>query len=322
MPSPRRPAPGPLAALLLAACGGGGPAQTGDAGSSSTTGPAAAGDSSTSTSGGDDLGPTTSGSTADAGTTTGSTADASTSSSATSEPASSSSETSRGLRPDVPPPCEPTTCRAAGKTCGAVPDGCDGELECGECVAPETCGPDNVCVAACVAVGAIFFDLGETLVEYEGDLLVPRPGAEALIAELAGLGVRVGVITNTPPGYTLQDLEDLFVDPAFLDEFEVVLLSSLAASPPKPDPAIYAEAHALLAMPPPIDEVAFVSENLAEVADQEQAPTQGARAAGMVGVHLSAAPPSPLADYTVAPDQLDAIAALAETEWLACDDRP
>ena len=51
-------------------------------------------------------------------------------------------------------------------------------------------------------------------------------------------------------------------------------------------------------------------------------PTQGARAAGMLGVHLSSAPPSPLADYTLASDQPDALVTLAETEWLTCEGMP
>lgn len=226
--------------------------------------------------------------------------------------------------PDMPAPdeCEPTTCVAAGKTCGVIADGCEGELDCGGCVDPDVCGGggiDNVCGHPCVAVGAIFFDLGDTLVESDGgDLFVERPGAAAMVAELKGLGMRVGLITNTPPDFTRQDLEGLLVNPDFLDEFEVVLLSSEAASPPKPSPEIFIEAHGLLVAPPSIDEVAFVTENLAEVADQAQAPTQGARAAGMLGVHLSAAPASPLADYTIAPDQLDMLVSLAETEWLDC----
>lgn len=226
--------------------------------------------------------------------------------------------------PDIPPPdeCEPTTCVAAGKTCGVIADGCEGELDCGDCVDPDICGGggvDNVCGHPCVAVGAIFFDLGDTLVESDGgDLFVERPGAAAMVAELKGLGMRVGLITNTPPDFTRQDLEDLLVNPDLLDEFEVVLLSSEAASPPKPSPEIFIEAHGLLIDAPPIDEVAFVTENLAEVADQAQAPTQGARAAGMLGVYLSAAPASPLADYTIAPDQLDMLVSLAETEWLDC----
>lgn len=223
-------------------------------------------------------------------------------------------------------PCEPTTCLAAGKTCGAIPDGCGDTLECGECIDPETCGGggvDNVCGRPCAAVRAIFFDLGDTLVVQDGGAqFVERPGASAAIAELKALGMRVGVITNTPDGFTEQDLDDLLEDPSLLDEFEVVLLSSQATSPPKPDPAIFLEAHALLPDAPPVQQIAFVSENLAEIADMQLAPTLGARAAGMVGIHLSPDPASPLADYTITPEQFDMFVILAETEWLNCPDSP
>lgn len=197
---------------------------------------------------------------------------------------------------------------------------------CGVCEAPETCGGggvDNVCGGACVAVRALFFDLGDTLVESDGaDKFVERPGVNAMIDDLQALGMRVGIVTNLPPGYTFQDLQDLMVNPGFLDEFEVVLLSSEAVSPPKPDAAIFAEAHGLMLDAPPIGEVAYVSENLAEIADQAVAPTVGARAAGMLGVHLSAERPSPLADYTFDPDQPGDLVIMAETEWLACEGPP
>lgn len=44
--------------------------------------------------------------------------------------------------------CVPTTCAAAGKTCGAISDGCGGSLACGSCTAPQSCGGSgiaNVC---------------------------------------------------------------------------------------------------------------------------------------------------------------------------------
>lgn len=246
---------------------------------------------------------------------------ATTSTASTTDPTTSSTPTTTTAT-STGTSCEPTTCAAAGKTCGAVPDGCGATLECGECVAPETCGADNVCAPPCVPVRAIFFDLGDTLVVSDGDLFVERPGASATIADLKQLGMRVGIITNTPPGFTVDDLENLLADPSLLDAFEVLLLSSQATSPPKPDPAIFLEAHGLLTDPPPVAQVAFVTENLAEIADQELAPTQGARAAGMVGIHLSSAPSSPLADYTIAPDQLNMLVTMAETEWLSCAASP
>jgi hypothetical protein len=39
-----------------------------------------------------------------------------------------------------PGTCVPLTCVGQGFTCGAAGDGCGGELQCGTCVAPETCG--------------------------------------------------------------------------------------------------------------------------------------------------------------------------------------
>lgn len=322
----------PLAVFMLLACGGGPPpagdtGTTGDAGTAGapTTGAPTAG---AGTSGGTTAGEVTTGAaTAGAGTTEGSTAGTSAAgTSGTTAAATSGAFASEDPRVDVPPACEPTTCEDAGKTCGALPDGCGGELECGRCDAPDTCGGggvDNVCGRPCVAVRVIFFDLGDTLVEPDGGgQFVERPGVSGMIAELMGLGMRIGVITNTPDGYTLQDLEDLLVNPGLLDAFEVVVLSSQAASPPKPAPQIFAEAYGLLIDAPPIAQVAYVSESLAEIADQEAAPTQGARAAGMLGVHLSSAPPSPLADYTLAPDQLDMLVTLAGTEWLDCEGSP
>ena len=63
-----------------------------------------------------------------------------------------------------PPECTPATCEAAGKNCGALPDGCGGTLQCGSCPAGQTCaggGVANVCGAGgactpttCAAAGA------------------------------------------------------------------------------------------------------------------------------------------------------------------------
>ncbi|BDG06678.1 PQQ-like beta-propeller repeat protein [Anaeromyxobacter oryzae] len=51
------------------------------------------------------------------------------------------------------PACTPTTCAAAGATCGELPDGCGGTLACGTCAQGEACGggQPNVCgPATCV----------------------------------------------------------------------------------------------------------------------------------------------------------------------------
>ena len=44
--------------------------------------------------------------------------------------------------------CVPTTCAAAGKTCGTIDNGCGGSINCGSCTWPQTCGGggvENVC---------------------------------------------------------------------------------------------------------------------------------------------------------------------------------
>ncbi|MGZ3419958.1 MAG: hypothetical protein ACXVEE_18930 [Polyangiales bacterium] len=41
-------------------------------------------------------------------------------------------------------PCTPLTCTALGLSCGPAGDGCGGLLDCGACVAPETCGGGGV----------------------------------------------------------------------------------------------------------------------------------------------------------------------------------
>jgi hypothetical protein len=44
--------------------------------------------------------------------------------------------------------CTPTTCAAQGKNCGSIGDNCGGNLNCGTCTAPQTCGGGgtaNVC---------------------------------------------------------------------------------------------------------------------------------------------------------------------------------
>lgn len=160
---------------------------------------------------------------------------------------------------------------------------------------------------------AIFFDLGDTLVEQgPGELFVLRSGAQETIDQLQALGVELGIITNVPPDWTLDDLRAVLAEPEFLDEFDIVVLSSQAPAP-KPDPVIYTFAHGLLPTPVAIGDTGFVGETLSEIADSEIEPTSGARAAGMVGIHLSDAPPSPLADFTIPTDALIEIVALRES---------
>ncbi|MBA2320640.1 MAG: HAD family hydrolase, partial [Deltaproteobacteria bacterium] len=169
--------------------------------------------------------------------------------------------------------------------------------------------------APCTPLAAVFFDLGETLAtERDDGLFEERPGVTDLLVQLQDSGRPIGLITNVPAGYDDDDLRALLVDPSLLDRFDVLLLSSEAASDPKPDPAIFVEAVGLLADPPPIETTAFVTEELAMIGNGRP-PSEGARAAGMIGVHLTDEPPSPLADHTVAVRDLPS---LADAPWVAC----
>ncbi len=159
-------------------------------------------------------------------------------------------------------------------------------------------------------IQAVFFDLGDTLVEdVGGGMFGLRPGAADTVSQLQAMAVELGIITNVPAGWTREDLEAILVEPEFLDEFSVLVLSSQAPAP-KPDPAIYNFAHSQLATPVPITETAFVGENLGEIANSVDNPTEGCRATGMIGIHLSDQPPSPLTDFTIPTDDLPQVATI------------
>jgi hypothetical protein len=168
-------------------------------------------------------------------------------------------------------------------------------------------------IAGTECLQAVFFDLGDTLVENPGTgIFVLRPGAQETVDELQERGVRLGIITNVPGGWDIDDLRAILEEPEFLDEFEVVILSSQAPAP-KPNPAIYTFAHGSLAAPrPPITSTAFVGETLGEIGNHATNPTQGARAVGMVGIHLSDLPPSPLTDHTIPTDSLHHVTVIVE----------
>jgi hypothetical protein len=69
--------------------------------------------------------------------------------------------------------CTPTTCAAAGKNCGTIPDGCGGTLTCGACTGFQTCGgggtpnvcgcTPTTCAAQGVSCGTINDGCGGTL---------------------------------------------------------------------------------------------------------------------------------------------------------------
>lgn|GEM_PF-6287592 len=149
----------------------------------------------------------------------------------------------------------------------------------------EDSGPIDDTGEPCTAIAAVFFDLGETLVTERSDgLFEALPGAVEALATLDARGVPTGIITNVGPDWTRADLEALLVDPSLLDAVDVLLLSS-EASAPKPDPAIFIEAVALLSPAPNVEQTAFVTESLRDLADASP-PTEGAQAAGLFGVWL------------------------------------
>lgn len=165
--------------------------------------------------------------------------------------------------------------------------------------------------APCTAIAAVFFDLGETLVTQRSDgLFEALPGAVEALSILDESGVPTGIITNVEPDWTRADLEALLVDPSLLDAVDVLLLSS-EASAPKPDPAIFIEAVALLSPALDIEQTAFVTESLRDLADASP-PTEGAQAAGMFGVWLHEGTSDGRQDLQWSPAELAALpAALA-----------
>ena len=172
--------------------------------------------------------------------------------------------------------------------------------------------------APCDGVSAVFFDLGGTLVGDNPGVsgkFVERPGARALLDSLRDADIQLGLITTVPNNFTAQDLRDLLEEPDLLESFDLILMSSQAAASPKPDPAMFVEAHSLLRGAPAIEQTAFITEELADIANTELDPTLGARAAGMLGVHLSDTTPSALADYTIT---FDSLLSTAEAPWLGC----
>ncbi len=99
---------------------------------------------------------------------------------------------------------------------------------------------------------AIYFDLGNTLVDQTNPAPYPLfPTAQATIDSLQARGLALGIITNVPAGWDRSDLEALLAQPAFLDEFDILVLSSEAPAA-KPDPAIYTHAYDQLALPRPV----------------------------------------------------------------------
>jgi len=173
-------------------------------------------------------------------------------------------------------------------------------------------------------IEAVFFDLGNTLAFRPTPTsdFVWFPDAMATVADLKARGVRVGIITNTPAGWTRSDLEAILDDPSFLDEFEVILLSSEAPCS-KPCLGIYEHALSLLPNPPPKFHVAFVTEEIDHITN---ASGTGAQGAGWRGI-LKSTTPSPDAEFNITnlseiPGIVDAVATPTRHEILTVPTGP
>lgn len=163
---------------------------------------------------------------------------------------------------------------------------------------------NSVIYAQCKQIKTVLFDLGDTLIESNGQgQFILRNDASELIELLTLQVIPIGIITNVPSDWDRTDLEALLVDPSFLDDFEVVILSSQAPAD-KPDPAIYNFAYSQLENPVPINQIAFVTETLAHIGNSITNPTLGARSTGMIGIHLSNLPQSLYTDFSVPTNDL------------------
>ncbi len=192
---------------------------------------------------------------------------------------------------------------------------CAGNAIVGADTDPADTDPVEEIEAPCTPVAAVLFDLGGTLlVEGNDGLFEDAYDVDNLLDALEAAAIPVGIVTNVPATWTIEEVNALLAEPTFLDRFDVVLLSSEAESRPKPSPDIFLEALALLPEPVAAGQALFVTEELPDLADAEP-PTRGARAAGLVGVHLSDATPDPLADRTVTTADF---ARMAAEPWVEC----
>ena len=126
----------------------------------------------------------------------------------------------------------------------------------------------------------VFFDVGGTLgraMATPGGLrLEPFASSPALLEMMRStLGLRVGVLSNTPDGMNTQEFRALLDRAgllALLDSTAVITSRDAGAS--KPDPRVYAYAAERVGVP--VGQCLYIGENPVEV--------EGARKAGMAGL--------------------------------------
>jgi len=134
------------------------------------------------------------------------------------------------------------------------------------------------------------YDLTECYYRTFGDTLHPLPGARETLAELAGLGLRLAVISNTAwPGYLLEDDLARF---GLLEHVEFCLFSSYVGWR-KPRRRIFEQALKMLKVSPA--EAIFVGDSLKH-------DIRGAQRVGMRAVLLASERPGDLAQRRTKPD--------------------
>lgn len=122
-----------------------------------------------------------------------------------------------GKEPGTPPPtpgCTPTTCAAQGKNCGAIADGCGGQLRCG----PDACGAGFTCTAnvcrcgdgTAVCGGVCCQELEQVCKDASGPCCTPTTCAAqgkdcGTIADGCGRTIRCGPDTCAQPADPCQE---------------------------------------------------------------------------------------------------------------------
>ena len=129
-------------------------------------------------------------------------------------------------------------------------------------------------------LSVVFFDVGQTLgtvvIAANTRRLDPFPSSAALLDTMGRiLGLRLGIISNTPDGMTIDDLQEMLAGAGLLTMLDdAAIVTSGTAGFSKPDRGIYEFAAAQVGVP--IGKCLYIGENPVEVA--------GAQKAGMAGV--------------------------------------
>ena len=136
--------------------------------------------------------------------------------------------------------------------------------------------------SATIATGSlsvVFFDVGQTLgtVASEGDTirLDPFPSSVALLDTMGRiLGLRIGIISNTPDNITTDDLQELLAGAGLLTMLDdAAIVTSGTAGFSKPDRRIYEFAAAQVGVP--VGRCLYIGEDPVEVAGAQQAGMAG-----------------------------------------------